>query len=125
MSWLQTRNRPIQPVQKSLINPVVKLAWGLAKKHCGGDKVTPILREFLLDAIVLAAMGTVADVPRRLDVSGAVRAQVRGNPATTEARLTDTGDPLRLLLRAPAVLASAFTILRTGALELAASSRNV
>jgi single-stranded-DNA-specific exonuclease len=39
-----------------------KLAWGLAKKHCGGSKVSPALREFLLDAIVLAAMGTVADV---------------------------------------------------------------
>jgi single-stranded-DNA-specific exonuclease len=39
-----------------------KLAWGLAKKHCGGAKVSPALREFLLDAIVLAAMGTVADV---------------------------------------------------------------
>lgn len=39
-----------------------KLAWALAKRHCGGAKVTPQLREFLLDAIVLAAMGTVADV---------------------------------------------------------------
>src|SRR5262249_51770400 len=39
-----------------------KLAWALARRHCGGPKVTPQLREFLLDAIVLAAMGTVADV---------------------------------------------------------------
>jgi len=39
-----------------------KLAWALCKKACGSPKVTPILREFLLDAIVLAAMGTVADV---------------------------------------------------------------
>ena len=39
-----------------------KLAWALCKKHCGGDKVTPVLREFLLDAITFAALGTVADV---------------------------------------------------------------
>jgi single-stranded-DNA-specific exonuclease len=39
-----------------------KLAWALTKHHCGGAKVTPQLREFLLDAMMLAAMGTVADV---------------------------------------------------------------
>jgi single-stranded-DNA-specific exonuclease len=39
-----------------------KLAWALCKKHCGSPKVTPPLREFLLDAVALAAMGTVADV---------------------------------------------------------------
>jgi single-stranded-DNA-specific exonuclease len=39
-----------------------KLAWALAKRASGGDKVTPRLREFLLDAVVLAALGTVADV---------------------------------------------------------------
>ncbi len=39
-----------------------KLAWALCKKTCGSAKVTPPLREFLLDAILLAALGTVADV---------------------------------------------------------------
>lgn len=39
-----------------------KLAWALCTKHCGSPKVTPQLRDFLLDAIALAAMGTVADV---------------------------------------------------------------
>jgi single-stranded-DNA-specific exonuclease len=39
-----------------------KLAWALCKKSCGGDKVTPPLRELLLDAVALAALGTVADV---------------------------------------------------------------
>lgn len=39
-----------------------KLAWALAKRASGGAKVTPRLREFLLDAVVLAALGTVADV---------------------------------------------------------------
>jgi single-stranded-DNA-specific exonuclease len=39
-----------------------KLAWALCKKHSGSDKVTPKLRDFLLDAVALAALGTVADV---------------------------------------------------------------
>jgi len=39
-----------------------KLAWALCKRKCGSAKVTPELREFLLDALALAAMGTVADV---------------------------------------------------------------
>lgn len=39
-----------------------KLAWALCKRHCGSDKVTPELRDFLLDAVALAALGTVADV---------------------------------------------------------------
>lgn len=39
-----------------------KLAWALCTKSCGSAKVTPELREFLLDAILLAALGTVADV---------------------------------------------------------------
>jgi single-stranded-DNA-specific exonuclease len=39
-----------------------KLAWALCKKSCGSAKVTPELREFLLDGIMLASLGTVADV---------------------------------------------------------------
>lgn len=39
-----------------------KLAWALCKKACGSPKVTPQLREFLLDAVLLASLGTVADV---------------------------------------------------------------
>jgi single-stranded-DNA-specific exonuclease len=39
-----------------------KLAWALCKKACGSPKVTPMMREFLLDAILLASLGTVADV---------------------------------------------------------------
>ncbi len=40
----------------------LKLAWALCKRHCGSDKVSPPLREALLDAVALAALGTVADV---------------------------------------------------------------
>ena len=39
-----------------------KLAWALCQRACGGDKVTQRFREFLLDAVALAALGIVADV---------------------------------------------------------------
>jgi single-stranded-DNA-specific exonuclease len=39
-----------------------KVAWALCKRVCGSPKVTPAMREFLLDAILLACLGTVADV---------------------------------------------------------------
>jgi single-stranded-DNA-specific exonuclease len=39
-----------------------KLAWALAQKASGGPKVTPQFRDFLLDAVALAALGVVADV---------------------------------------------------------------
>ena len=39
-----------------------KLAWAIAVRVSGGDKVTPQFREFLLEATGLAALGLVADV---------------------------------------------------------------
>jgi single-stranded-DNA-specific exonuclease len=39
-----------------------KLAWALAVRACGSEKVTPPFREYLLNSITLAALGTVADV---------------------------------------------------------------
>ena len=39
-----------------------KLAWALAMKAAGSEKVSPPMREFLLDAVALAALGLVADV---------------------------------------------------------------
>lgn len=39
-----------------------KVAWALCQRASGGEKVTPRLREFLLDAVALAALGLVADV---------------------------------------------------------------
>ena len=38
-----------------------KLAWATAKVLCQSDKLTPKLRDFLLDALALVAVGTVAD----------------------------------------------------------------
>jgi single-stranded-DNA-specific exonuclease len=39
-----------------------KVAWLLCQRASGGEKVPPRLREFLLDAVALAALGLVADV---------------------------------------------------------------
>ncbi len=39
-----------------------KLAWALAQRACGSDKVTPRYRDFLLDGMALAALGLIADV---------------------------------------------------------------
>jgi single-stranded-DNA-specific exonuclease len=39
-----------------------KLAWKLAQLGSGSDKVTQRFRDYLLDAVVLATLGTIADV---------------------------------------------------------------
>ncbi len=44
-----------------------KLAWLVAKQASGGQKVSERMRSFLLSALGLAAMGTVADVVPLVD----------------------------------------------------------
>ena len=39
-----------------------KLAWGVGKAMTGGDKVSEPFRDFLVNAMALAALGTIADV---------------------------------------------------------------
>jgi len=39
-----------------------KLAWQLARRLCGNDRVDEPMRKFLLDATCMAALGTIADV---------------------------------------------------------------
>jgi single-stranded-DNA-specific exonuclease len=39
-----------------------KLAWAIAQRACGSEKVTPELRDVLMDCVGLAALGLVADV---------------------------------------------------------------
>jgi single-stranded-DNA-specific exonuclease len=39
-----------------------KVAWALCQEAAGGKRATPPMRDFLLQAVVLAALGTVADV---------------------------------------------------------------
>jgi len=56
-------DRPAYPYSKLSGSGVAfKLAWALCKCACGNDKVSSDYREFLLDSVVLAALGTVADV---------------------------------------------------------------
>lgn len=44
-----------------------KLAWAICQSACDGEKVTDRLRHFLLQAVGLAAIGTVCDVVPLLD----------------------------------------------------------
>ncbi len=44
-----------------------KLAWRLATKHAGSDKVSPQARAVLLDLLALAALGTIADIVPLVD----------------------------------------------------------
>ncbi len=44
-----------------------KLAWALCQELCGSKRVTETLREYLLQALSLAAIGTIADVVPLLD----------------------------------------------------------
>jgi single-stranded-DNA-specific exonuclease len=39
-----------------------KVAWALAQRACGSERVTPRFRDCLLDGVALAALGVVADV---------------------------------------------------------------
>lgn len=39
-----------------------KLAWSLAQRACGSERVPPHYREFLLDGVALASLGVIADV---------------------------------------------------------------
>ncbi len=45
----------------------LKLAWALCQKAAGATKVAPRMREFLLQAVGLAAMGTIADMVPLID----------------------------------------------------------
>ncbi len=77
---MKTRDgAPVLPVADVLVHPrlpgsrypfdglsgagvAFKLAWAIAKRISGSDRVTDELRELLLDAMGLAALGLVADV---------------------------------------------------------------
>jgi single-stranded-DNA-specific exonuclease len=81
-----------------------KLAWALAMRKCGSEKVTPLFRDLLLDAVALAALGVVADVVPLLDENrilvryGLNRLRVRASPglqALCEATGLASGAELR------------------------------
>ena len=45
----------------------LKLAWAVCQQACGAQKVNPRMKDFLLQAVGLAALGTVADVVPLVD----------------------------------------------------------
>ena len=70
---------PLLPIAATLVHPrlpgskypfgdlsgagvAFKLAWAIAQRASGSDRVAPDLRELLLDAVGMAALGLVADV---------------------------------------------------------------
>jgi single-stranded-DNA-specific exonuclease len=70
-----------------------KLAWAVAQRACGSEKVPGELREVLLDAVGLAALGLVADVvPLRDENRIIVRhglERIRTNPSVGLKALLD------------------------------------
>ena len=50
----------------------LKLAWAICQKASGAKKVSPRMRTFLMQAVGLAAMGTVADVVPLIDENRAM-----------------------------------------------------
>jgi single-stranded-DNA-specific exonuclease len=71
-----------------------KLAWALCQCYCGARRVEPRLRDYLLDSMALAALGTVADV---VPLHGENRVFVRHGLT----RLRQTSSPgLKALLEA-------------------------
>lgn len=78
-----------------------KVMWALLQQASGATKVTPQFREFLVDSVVLAALGMIADVVPLQDEN---RIFVRQGLA----RLRETGSPgLKALLEACGMLGKA------------------
>ena len=66
----------------------LKLAWQIAREVTGADRVTDELREFLLDATCLAALGTIADVvPLREENRALAVFGLRGLPGSSHPGL--------------------------------------
>jgi len=63
----------------------LKLAWALCQKYSGSRKVGPQMKDFLLQAVGLAALGTVADVVPLVDEN---RVLVRHGLVSLAARPT-------------------------------------
>jgi len=66
----------------------LKLAWQVLRTICGRDRVDAPMREFLLDATCLAALGTIADVVPLVGENRSLASfGLRGLPATKHAGL--------------------------------------
>ncbi|QDS98117.1 single-stranded-DNA-specific exonuclease RecJ [Adhaeretor mobilis] len=80
-----------------------KLAWALCQQACGEKKVTDRMRNFLMEAVGLAALGTVADVVPLIDenrilVRHGLNSLTHSPPLGVEALLKQTklGDKRQL-----------------------------
>ncbi len=64
VSWLVHPRLPGSTANDDLVGAGVafKLAWQVGKSLAGGPKVAEGMKQFLMDAMALAALGTVADV---------------------------------------------------------------
>ena len=69
----------------------LKLAWALCQRASGAKKVSPRMRDFLLQAVGLAALGTVADVVPLVDENRVLvhygLGSIAGRPTLGLARL--------------------------------------
>ncbi len=57
---LVDEGQPVSPLCGAGV--ALKLAWQVARVHCGQDKLPKALSELMVDLVALAALGTVADV---------------------------------------------------------------
>lgn len=58
-------NYPFDKLSGSAV--AFKLAWAVAQRACGSDKVTEKFKDYLVDAVTLASLGVVADVVPLID----------------------------------------------------------
>lgn len=65
-----------------------KLAWQVSREVCGSSRVDPRMRDFLVDATCMAALGTIADVVPLVGENRALATfGLRGLPSTRHAGL--------------------------------------
>jgi deazaflavin-dependent oxidoreductase (nitroreductase family) len=107
VSWLQMRNRLIQPLQKSVINPIVKLSWGLGLpppgdalletigRHTGKPRRTPICNGLDGETFWLVAQnGRRSDYVRNIQGNPHVKVRTgRTGWRSGTARILDDDDP--------------------------------
>jgi deazaflavin-dependent oxidoreductase (nitroreductase family) len=112
MSWLHTTNRLVQPLQKSVINPIVKVASGLGLpppgdalletigRHTGKPRRTPICNALDGETFWLVSQnGRSSDYVRNIEANPHVEVRTgRTGWRSGTARILDDDDPRERLL---------------------------